>query len=47
MNKDNPQVMEPYKINITTGVFEKCMQYRSKPYHFDKDGFKRFCETIK
>jgi hypothetical protein len=25
MNKDNPQVMEPYKINITTGVFEKYM----------------------
>ncbi|MEZ7497534.1 S9 family peptidase [Flavobacterium sp. Arc3] len=43
MNKDNPQVMEPYKINITTGVFEKLyanadLKNPIAVYNFDKDG---------
>ncbi|KGO84375.1 S9 family peptidase [Flavobacterium beibuense] len=43
MNKDNPQVFEPYKININTGELEKLFENTdlSNPisgYDFDKDG---------
>ncbi len=43
MNKDNPQVFEPYKININTGEFEKLYENQdmNSPimgYDFDKDG---------
>lgn len=43
MNKDNPQVFEPYKININTGEIEKLFENKdiSNPisgYDFDKDG---------
>lgn len=43
MNKDNPQIFEPYKININTGDLEKLYTNTdlTKPvstYMFDKDG---------
>lgn len=43
MNKDNPQIFEPYKINIITGEMEKLYTNDdpSSPidgYEFDKDG---------
>ncbi|MGX7667119.1 prolyl oligopeptidase family serine peptidase [Flavobacterium pedocola] len=43
MNKDNPQVKEPYKVNISTGAFEKLytnsdLQNPIMGYSFDKDG---------
>lgn len=43
MNKDNPQIFEPYKINITTGELEKLYVNTdvSNPisdYSFDKEG---------
>lgn len=43
MNKDNPQVFEPYKININTGELQKLFENTdlSNPisgYDFDKDG---------
>ncbi len=43
MNKDNPQIFEPYKININTGGLVKLYQNTdmSNPisgYDFDKDG---------
>jgi len=43
MNKDNPQVFEPYKININTGELDKLFENTdlSNPisgYDFDKDG---------
>jgi len=44
MNKDNPQIFEPYKININTGALVKLFENKdpSNPiagYAFDKDGF--------
>ncbi|WP_395377027.1 S9 family peptidase [Marinicella sp. W31] len=44
MNKDNPQIFEPYKINITNGSLVKLFENKdtSNPisgYAFDKDGF--------
>lgn len=43
MNKDNPQVFEPYKININTGDIEKLYENTDLEnpiagYDFDKDG---------
>lgn len=43
MNKDNPEVFEPYKININTGDYVKLFENKdlSNPisgYDFDKDG---------
>jgi dipeptidyl aminopeptidase/acylaminoacyl peptidase len=43
MNKDNPQVKEPYKINVKTGVIEKLYTNTDLKnpiigYTFDKDG---------
>ena len=43
MNKDNPQVFEPYRININTGELKKLFENKdlSSPvtgYEFDKDG---------
>lgn len=43
LNKDNPQVFEPYKIHVTTGALEKLYTNDdpSNPivdYDFDKDG---------
>jgi dipeptidyl aminopeptidase/acylaminoacyl peptidase len=43
MNKDNPQVFEPYKLNVTTGEMVKLYENKdaSRPvmgYDFDKDG---------
>lgn len=43
MNKDNPQVFEPYKINIKTGDLEKLYENTDLEnpiagYNFDKDG---------
>lgn len=43
MNKDNPQIFEPYKLNVVTGELEKLYE-NSDPanpiqgYDFDKDG---------
>jgi len=43
MNKDNPQIFEPYKLNVVTGGLEK-LHENSDPanpiqgYDFDKDG---------
>ena len=44
MNKDNPQIFEPYKININTGALVKLFENKdpNNPiagYAFDKDGF--------
>ncbi|MCK5776815.1 MAG: S9 family peptidase, partial [Bacteroidales bacterium] len=43
MNKDNPQVFEPYKINIKTGKLVKLFENKDPQnpisgYDFDKDG---------
>ncbi len=43
MNKDNPQIFEPYKININTGKLEKLYENKDiknpiSGYDFDKDG---------
>ncbi|WP_231372710.1 alpha/beta hydrolase family protein [Aureivirga sp. CE67] len=43
MNKDNPQIFEPFKINVNTGATEKLYENKdlSSPidnYYFDKDG---------
>lgn len=43
MNKDNPQIFEPYKININTGELEKLYENTDPAnpisgYDFDKDG---------
>ena len=43
MNKDNPQVFEPYKINIKTGELVKLFENKDienpiSSYNFDKDG---------
>ncbi len=43
MNKDNPQIFEPYKLNVVTGELEKLYENSdpSNPiqgYDFDKDG---------
>ncbi len=43
MNKDNPQIFEPYKINITNGKLEKLFENKSTQnpitgYDFDKEG---------
>lgn len=43
MNKDNPQVFEPYKLNVVTGEMKKLYENKdaSRPvmgYDFDKDG---------
>ena len=43
MNKDNPQVFEPYKMNINTGEFTKLFENKDAAnpimgYDFDKDG---------
>lgn len=43
MNKDNAQVFEPYKINISTGEIEKLYENKDMAspimgYDFDKDG---------
>lgn len=43
MNKDNPQIFEPYKINIKNGKFEKLFENKDPQnpvsgYDFDKDG---------
>lgn len=43
MNKDNPQIFEPYKINITNGDLEKLFTNTDPAnpisgYDFDKDG---------
>ncbi|MBB6131638.1 S9 family peptidase [Mucilaginibacter lappiensis] len=43
MNKDNPQVFEPYKININTGLLVKLYNNKDAKnpvtgYDFDKDG---------
>ncbi|MDC1107033.1 S9 family peptidase [Prolixibacteraceae bacterium] len=43
MNKDNPQVFEPYRLNVVTGEMEKLYDNNDpqKPvmgYDFDKDG---------
>lgn len=46
MNKDNPQIFEPYKLNIVTGDLEKLYE-NSDPlnsiqgYNFDKEGVLR------
>lgn len=43
MNKENPQIFEPYKLNVVTGALEKLYE-NSDPanpiqgYDFDKDG---------
>ncbi|WP_211360917.1 alpha/beta hydrolase family protein [Arcticibacter tournemirensis] len=43
MNKDNPEIFEPYKINIKTGALEKLFENKDAAnpisgYDFDKDG---------
>ena len=43
MNKDNPQIFEPYKINIITGEIEKLFENKDPAnpigeYDFDKEG---------
>ncbi len=43
MNKDNPQIFEPYKINIKTGALVKLYENKDAAnpvsgYDFDKDG---------
>ena len=43
MNKDNPQIFEPYKINIKNGEIEKLFENKDPQnpisgYDFDKDG---------
>jgi len=43
MNKDNPEIFEPYKINIDTGELEKLFENKDPEnpiagYDFDKDG---------
>ncbi len=43
MNKDNPQIFEPYKININTGELKKLFNNKDATnpiagYEFDKDG---------
>ena len=43
MNKNNPQIFEPYKINIKTGVLEQLYKNEDAAnpisgYEFDKDG---------
>ena len=43
MNKDNPQIFEPYKINIKNGEIEKLFENKDPEnpisgYDFDKDG---------
>ncbi len=43
MNKDNPQIFEPYKLNIVTGELEKLFENTDPAnpiagYDFDKDG---------
>ncbi len=46
MNKDNPQIFEPYKINIINGELEKLFENSDlenpiSGYDFDKDGYLR------
>ncbi len=46
MNKDNPQIFEPYKININTGKLEKLYENKDvqnpiSGYDFDKEGILR------
>jgi len=46
MNKDNPQIFEPYKININTGELEKLYENKDaqnpiSAYNFDKEGVLR------
>ena len=46
MNKENPQIFEPYKINIITGALEKLYENKDvenpiASYIFDKDGVLR------
>ncbi len=46
MNKDNPEVFEPYKLNVTTGELEKLYTNPDPAnpiagYTFDKDGILR------
>jgi len=46
MNKDNPEIFEPYKINIKTGALEKLYENKDAAnpisgYDFDKDGHLR------
>ncbi|KOS06110.1 peptidase S9 [Flavobacterium akiainvivens] len=43
MNKDNPQVFEPYKVNINTGEYTRLFENKDPQnpimgYDFDKDG---------
>ena len=43
MNKDNPQIFEPYKVNVTNGEIEKLFENKDpanpiSSYDFDKDG---------
>lgn len=43
MNKDNPQIFEPYKINVNTGESVKLFKNKDlgnpiNEFHFDKDG---------
>jgi len=43
MNKDNPEIFEPYKINVNTGEIEKLFENKDPQnpisgYTFDKDG---------
>jgi len=43
MNKDNPQIFEPYKINLKSGALEKLFENKDPEnpiagYDFDKDG---------
>lgn len=43
LNKDNPQVFEPYKLNVVTGAMEKLYENNDpanpiQGYDFDKDG---------
>ncbi len=46
LNKENPQIFEPYKININTGALVKLYENKDpknpiSTYNFDKDGFLR------
>jgi len=43
MNRDNPEIFEPYRINIQSGEIEKLFENKDvdnpiMEYHFDKDG---------
>ncbi len=46
MNKDNPEIFEPYKINVSTGELEKLYENKDvqnpiSEYEFDKEGIIR------